>query len=112
MAAPDTFVHLTVGSVPEASPAEVLAATEALLTEASERAEATLVALDGSCSLGWHPLLGRFQLAARRPDAPEHLPAWLATLVDVPTAHAGGATWEEALRGVLALARQAVDASG
>ncbi|MEB3329482.1 MAG: hypothetical protein VKQ33_09650 [Candidatus Sericytochromatia bacterium] len=110
MTAPDTFVHLTVGSVPDASPTEVLAATEALLARASERAEATLVALDGSCSLGWHPLLGRFRLAARRPDAPEHLPAWLATLVEAPAVHASGSTWEEALQGVLALARQAVDA--
>jgi hypothetical protein len=51
-----------------------------------------------------------FQLAARRPDAPEHLPAWLATLAELPEAHAGGATWEEALQAVLSAARQAVDA--
>ncbi|MEB3221167.1 MAG: hypothetical protein VKS61_03720 [Candidatus Sericytochromatia bacterium] len=108
MTAPDTFVHLTAGSVPDATPAEVLAATEALLAEAAAREEATLVALDGSTSLGWHPLLGRFQLNAKRPEAPEHLPAWLSTMAEVPEAHASGASWEEALRGLLALARRAL----
>lgn len=105
----DPITRLTVGAAPDASPDEILHATEHLLAEAASRHEAMLVTLDAHCAHGWHPLAGRFQLAARREDAPAHLPAWLASLTEARHVHAGGDSAEAAAAALIDLIRANAD---
>ena len=81
-----------------ASQAGAVDEVEQLLAEAAARGEATLVDLGtGEVFWGWHPILARFTVGRRAPEAPAHLPAYLARLADAGHVHAGGTSPENAV---------------
>jgi hypothetical protein len=102
----DAFDLYSLVAERDADPAEVLAEAGRLIAAAAEAGTATLIELDGAYQVGWHPLLGAFRVARRSPGAPEHLPAWLASLEDARHVHAGGDRPDEAVADLLALVRE------
>lgn len=75
-----------------------------LLGESAKRNEAAMVDLGhGEIYWGWHPMLGYFKVSRRHPEAPDHLPAYLARLSEAEHVHAGGTSAEDAVAGLLEL---------
>jgi hypothetical protein len=97
----NAFAHWSVGAQPDTPPQEVLREAEQFLTLASQRHEATLVTLDNHFLMGWHPELGFFDIVQKRPDAPAHMPNFVARLTPEKRVHQGGASPEEALTALL-----------
>ena len=68
--------------------------------------------LDGAFQIGWHPQLGAFRVARRSPEAPDHLPTWLAMIEDARHVHGGGDRADEAVAELLALVRETAEREG
>lgn len=105
----DGFDLYSLAASADADPAEVMAEASRLVGEAAKAETAVLIELDGAFQIGWHPLLGAFRVARRAPEAPEHLPAWLAMIEDARHVHGGGDRPDEAVAELLALVRETAE---
>lgn len=87
-----------------------LEAARAQLEDARNSLVSGLVELDdGAFYLGWHPVIEYFTVRKRAPHAPEHLPAFMASLEETPHVHAGGETAKAAMDGLIALYQQVAE---
>lgn len=90
---PHAQVAFGLASVSEAGDE---AAAAALLADAQARGLALLVAMGGDLHLGFHPLVGRFDVLPRRPEAPASVPPFVAVVVEAPGVFVPAATPEAA----------------
>lgn len=110
----EASAHLAFGlaSVSEAGDES---ASAALLADAEARGQALLVALGGGWHQGHHPLVGRFAVLPRRPDAPPQLPPFVARLEASVGVHVGAESPESAAIALVArflAAAEALQAQG
>lgn len=91
----DPSAHLAFGLASVTEPGDETASA-ALLADAEARGQALLVAMGGGLHQGHHPLVGRFDVLPRRPDAPPQLPPFMARLVAAPGVHVGDTSPEGA----------------
>ena len=108
----DAFDLYSLAASADAEPAEVMAEASRLVNEAAHAQTAVLIELDGAFQIGWHPQLGAFRVARRSPEAPDHLPTWLAMIEDARHVHGGGDRADEAVAELLALVRETAEREG
>lgn len=105
----DAFDLYSLAAAADADPAEVLAEAARLIEAAAAAQTAVLIELDGAYQIGWHHLVGAFRVARRSPEAPDHLPEWLAMIEDARHVHGGGQRPDEAVAELLALVRETAE---